>query len=310
MSKKYRVDTDKGSFIIETEEPQDAILQQQAAKYPTSAEAGGVPGAAMQPSAGNILSRFGSPDDQPESMWDKTKRGLSLALNTAPGTSTGVDPASQAFISAAVPGGPATEGMGLVQALKQSPIASALSGLKNKIYPSESYIEGIRSSSSSKFNRLADALNKKPIDTAIADPLVEKAQALNQTTKSTIPAPIRGYMNFDEAPTYEQGRMWASRSGQLSQREAAMTDKAMQRVLSQFGKAMDSANRDAAASEGLGEVYDQAMKEWSVASTAAEKAAIYQKWLKRAAMTALLSGSVYKGAKAGMAGLSHEVTAQ
>lgn len=233
-----------------------------------------------------------------------TGRLGSALMNTAPGAETGMNTPEVGLLALATPGGK-WEGFG--SALANSPIANIASALKNKLYPSPEYIKGLQQSAGSKFDVLAEALNPKTINTATADPLIEQALQQKQLNNVTIPGPLRGYMNYDQMPTYEQGRIWASGAGQLSQRDVSGINRPMQRIVSQFARAMDESNRELAVNEGLGQLYDSAMKEWGLAQTAAEKAKVYRRAIATAGITAALGSGGYYAMKRGAASVLRDL---
>ncbi len=90
--------------------------------------------------------------------------------------------------------------------------------------------------------------------------------------------------------TYEVGRDFASNAGKLSATEAMNTNGAMGAQVAKFADAMKTANREAAASVGMGELYDSAMKEYRQAKTLSGAADVLKKWTARAGLAAALGG--------------------
>ncbi len=113
---------------------------------------------------------------------------------------------------------------------------------------------------------------------------------------ANMPKVLRDYIKFPSTATmtYETGRDFASNAGALSASEKLATNPQMGRQVALFAKAMGEANRDAAASVGMGDLYDSAMKEYAQAKTMQQMGAIAKKWMGRAAVTVALGGGAYK----------------
>jgi len=129
-----------------------------------------------------------------------------------------------------------------------------------------------------------------PIDTTEPGRIAMEAQQLS-TTGTTLPKVFSDYINKYPADplapiNYDIGRQFASNAGDLAFGEKQMANKAMLSKVKQFGTALDTSNRAAAVSVGMGDLYDSAMSEFARASNLAEKAAVIKKWAARAAIGA------------------------
>lgn len=287
MPKKYRIDTDKGSFIVETEDPQGppmgdpSILAEQAARYPTAQEQGGRVGQAVQNSPLYGFAEEGRRN---------TGNLFGAIANTAPGTQTmGYDNPATAWMAAGIPGTATTEAMG--QAAKEGPLVAAL----RRLVPSTA-------SAGEKFQQVMGAAKDIPLDLSKADEAIARAQEL-RTRGSSFPKVFSDYVKnrkaaagdfmsqpVTEPMTYEVGRDFASNASGLSSREATALNSKMHRQVAEFSSAMKTANREAAAKVGMGDLYDQAMKEYRQAKSAQDAAAVIKKYAVRGALGVALTG--------------------
>ncbi len=131
-------------------------------------------------------------------------------------------------------------------------------------------------------NRIEAAAGDVPINPAAMDAIASRYGQFTETGDSTVKM-MENYMNRREDPirgpiTYEEGRRFAEKAGDLSQEEKNVSSKRMKAQITKFSIALKDANREAAASVGMGELYDQAIKEYRQASNIADKAAIIKKW--------------------------------
>jgi hypothetical protein len=137
-------------------------------------------------------------------------------------------------------------------------------------------------------------LNLKKADDVALEAVEMGGRGGDPGTGYTLPKVFRDYMRRRERSpemTYETGRKFASKAGDLSAAEKQAYEGAMQGKITQFSRALDESNRAAAESVGMGKVYDQAMKEYRQAMTIREKGAIVQKWAKRAAAATALGAA-------------------
>lgn len=137
-----------------------------------------------------------------------------------------------------------------------------------------------------------DAAKDVPIDTTQAGNAAIRADQLAQTG-SSLPKVLRDYMKYpaNTPMTYETGRDFASNAGSLSASEKMATNPQMGRQVAKFADAMKTANRDAAASVGMGDLYDSAMKEYAQAKLIGNAGEVLKKWAAKAGIVAALGGA-------------------
>lgn len=140
-----------------------------------------------------------------------------------------------------------------------------------------------------KFEKVMSAAKNEPINTATAERIAGEAETLSKHG-ARLPKVLKDFINTHTDAggplSYKTGRDFATNAGNLSAREASGASPVMRKKLTEFTEAMKTANRDAAARVGMGELYDQAMKEYRRAKTIEETARIVKKWTFRAALTA------------------------
>ncbi len=261
-----------------------AILAQQAAQFPTAAEQGGKPGAVATPlayqGAVGTLARIGH-----------------AVQNTGEGVDTGMDSPAVKLLAAAVPGGAATEGMGIVDGLKSASAVQLAKAIRNLI-PSTKRAGVL-------FDQVMAAAKDVPIETSTTVPIIERAQQIDAAGGSPLPRVLKKFVKasspgespFSDVLTYKEGRDFASNAGSQSIKAVTAQNAQMQRQVAQFADAMKTANREAAAKVGMGDLYDQAMKEYRQAKTLQDAAAVLQKWGLRAGAAALLGAGGVAGVK-------------
>lgn len=147
-----------------------------------------------------------------------------------------------------------------------------------------------------RFDQVLAKAKDVPISTTLPDAVLARAQELRQRG-SQMPKVLSDYMKNRkegkfmgqpvpaEPMTYEVGRDFASNAGALSTKEITAMNAKMQRQVAKFSQAMKDANREAAVKVGMGDVYDQAMKEYSRAKSIADKKAIIKKHAGKWALT-------------------------
>jgi hypothetical protein len=285
-----------------------AILAQQAAKYPTAAEQGGKPGS-VAPS-----SRFDVPTLGSSLLEGLSKLGHILYTGPAPEANTGPSPiaihglsipglgiAQDALASGVLsgPGGPATEGLSLAEGIKSSPAANIVQGIKDLIPTT--------TKAGAKFEQIAAATNQVPVDTTAAEQVLERAKEMSKHGGSPLPRVMKKLdtalqpsdQPFSNVLTYKETKDFADAAGAQSVKALNAQNKAMQRQVGQFAEALKTANRDAAAQVGMGDIYDAAMKEYRQAMTLKEASDVLKKWAPRVAIRALQGLTVGAGAAAG-----------
>lgn len=114
------------------------------------------------------------------------------------------------------------------------------------------------------FQQVMQGARNVPINTATeVEPIVQRAATLSQRGAN---APkIVGDLNkaIQAGPVnYEAGRDFASNAGRLSIMDRMSTSPTMKAQVKMLAGALDSANREAAVSAGLGPQYDAAMTEY------------------------------------------------
>lgn len=150
-----------------------------------------------------------------------------------------------------------------------------------------------------KFEQVMSKAKDVPLDTSEAQSAVERAQEL-RTRGSSMPKVLNDFAKNRKAATgdfmgvevtdpmsYEVGRDFASNAGALSTREVTAMNAKMQAQVAKFAKAMKDANRQAAESVGMGDLYDQAMKEYRQAANLQEASVVARKWAIRAGLGVL-----------------------
>jgi hypothetical protein len=152
-----------------------------------------------------------------------------------------------------------------------------------------------------KFQTIRTAAKNVPVDISAAEPIIERAKEL-QATGSNAPAVLTKFAKRI-APTtgkfagtkvqmqpdpmlYPEAFDFASKAGELSAAEKLAADPKMKRQIGAFAKAMKTADRQAAASIGMGDLYDQAIREYRRAKNLAEAGEVIKKWSIRAAIGA------------------------
>ena len=216
------------------------------------------------------------------------------ALNTAPGAETGMEDPAVALLSAAIPGGARTAGMGLAAAAKSSPAIEAIQKVIRKL-PST-----VRAGAT--LQKVMDAAKNVPVDLTKADAIVARAKQLEARGSSPMPRVMKKYVESQKTVTakfggqkvqmqpqpmtYEVGRDFASNAGAQSVKEMTGMNAPMKAQVKQFAKALSEANREAAVKAGMGDLYDQGIKQYRQAKSLQAKTAIIKRYSIRAALLA------------------------
>lgn len=175
----------------------------------------------------------------------------------------------------------------------------AVAGVQKAIPLVRALISG-KAPATAKFETVMAAAKDVPLHLGDVDDIALRARELaGQGAKtpgrgSTLPKVFSDYIKHREQNipmTYEIGRDFAKTAGRISASEKMSSTGEMEAVLAKFSNALKTANREAAAKVGMGSVYDQAMKEYRLAATVAEKSEIIKKWGFRALVTGALAGS-------------------
>ena len=180
----------------------------------------------------------------------------------------------------------------------------AVAGIQKAIPLAQALISG-KAPAIAKFDTVMAAAKDVPLQLGEVDDIALRARELaGQGVKtpgrgSTLPKVFSDYIKHREQNipmTYEIGRDFAKTAGRISASEKMAATGEMEAVLAKFSNALKTANRDAAAKVGMGEMYDAAMKEYRLAATVADKADIIKKWARNAAIAGALGGSGVAGA--------------
>lgn len=135
-----------------------------------------------------------------------------------------------------------------------------------------------------KFQTVMGQAANEPLDTSAADAVAARASEL-KSRGSSLPKVLNDYLKNRRAATdpmtYRVGRDFASNAGAVSAREATRMNAPMQAQVVKFSQAMKTANREAAARAGVGDLYDEAMREYAKAANLAEKTEIVKKWVQK-----------------------------
>jgi hypothetical protein len=153
-----------------------------------------------------------------------------------------------------------------------------------------------------KFGQVAAKANPVAINASAADDIALRAQELGGRggmpgRGSNLPKVFRDYLRTRESNpsmTYAEGRDFAKSSGRLSATEAAAANPEMKMLTGKFYNALKTANREAAESVGMGQVYDQAIKEYARAASLAEKMDVAAKFAAEWALKGTIGYGIYK----------------
>lgn len=287
MSKKYRIDTDQGSFIVETDEPgtdNAAILAQQAAKYPTAAEQGGKPGA------------IATPLDYQGPMGFLAHLGHAMT-DTAPGAMTGMNTPEVALLAAATPGGK-WEGLG--SALANSPAANLAAAIKERIFPSSKHagqaFDVLKEAAANEAPDLSKAfkavLRGKELTASGHGPISEGMKTLYEALQPAQFDAMGTPLTVDPAQIkYPQSFDMASAAKKLAYEETNRMTGMMQHQVTEFARALQEANRNVAIKLGMGDLFDRAMAEYSRAEILRDATGIAKRYLAKAALAAALGSA-------------------
>ncbi len=270
-----------------------AILAAQAARYPTAAEQGGLRGQAVQNSLIRGFAEEGRNNNR--ALFNAMRDPMDTANHPERQIITGMDDPSVALISAAIPGGAATETMGIGQAAKESPLVAAL----RKLIPSKARaganLDLIRAALADKSPDLSNAYSAvqrgKELTLAGHGPVSTGMKVLDEAMQpATFDAMGTPLTVNPPSIKYPQSFDMASAAKSLAANESGQMTNMMQGQVKQFARALQEGNRALAAENGLGPVFDQAMKEYRHAKSLEEAAAITKKWAVKGAIGLLLAG--------------------
>lgn len=259
-----------------------------------------------------------APITVPKGLWEMLKMGLSgNAMGLAKGMAGGAKPLGTLARGAAALAAPniADEGPTSVEWKQAGEAAGTniaatlaaplLEGGANVFSAAKARMLPTKAGAGAKFERVMSAARDVPIDLSATEPIIQRAQELAQRGSSAAPKVLRDFIknrksgNFMSQPvaaepmSYEVGRDFASNAGRVSADEASRMADSMRAQVSKFAKAMKDANREAASSVGMEDLYDQAMKEYRQAKTIEEAGAVIKKFATKAAITAAGLGAGY-----------------
>lgn len=152
-----------------------------------------------------------------------------------------------------------------------------------------------------KFQQVMNVAGNVPVDITQALQIARDAAQLRQYGHPPPAAALRaleklaGPTNMPNTLTYSVTKKVAEAAGAQSAREITALNTQQQAKVGQFYDALKSANRDAAAKVGMGQLYDEAMKEYRQAKTLEDVSKFAVKWGRNTVFAALLGS----GAKAG-----------
>jgi hypothetical protein len=166
-----------------------------------------------------------------------------------------------------------------------------------------------KASAGAKLQQIRGVAKDVPLNTSPAEQIAQESKELAATGASNPAKPVRDFIK-NRAPvkakfagqrvamspdpmTYETGFDFASNAGRVSAEEGLKLSPNQARKLAQFTHAMKAANREAAASVGMGDLYDQAMKEYARASNMEEAAKVLKKWTSGILGKAALGATAY-----------------
>lgn len=152
------------------------------------------------------------------------------------------------------------------------------------------------------FQQVMGAARNEPLNLAMADDAALRAQELAGRggipgRGSSLPKVMRDYLRTRESNpgmTYEVGRDFQSAAGRLSSAEAQAANPVMKSQVSKLAKALAESNREAAVKVGMGDVYDAAMKEYRQASRIADLAKALRTHAPKAAIGSGVGYGLYK----------------
>lgn len=147
------------------------------------------------------------------------------------------------------------------------------------------------------FQQVMGKAKDVPLNLGAADDVALRARELRETG-ATLPKVIRDYIKAREsAPTmtYGTGRDFASNAGALSARETTAMTPAMKAQVNKLAAALKDSNRTAAQSVGMGQVYDDAMREYGRAMSQKKAYEAIVKALKKYGVQAAIGTGVGYG---------------
>ncbi len=135
-----------------------------------------------------------------------------------------------------------------------------------------------------------------PLDLTDANAIIDRSVEINSRGGSPVPKVMKDLRAAQgKGPvTFEAGKDFASGASTLSIEEQAAIKGQMKAQVAKFAKSLREANRAAAEQVGMGDLYSQAIREYSRASTLADKAAVLKEWVIKGALMAAGGHLAYK----------------
>lgn len=262
---------------------------------PTAAEKGGKPGSITEPE-----SHLGVNLDLNELKSQLLKRTSHFLFGAEPGEPDYSPSTSAGEILGNVSiGAPGLEMASMLEKIKQAPLLAPLRGL----IPSTE-------SAGAKFNIVREAAKDVAVNTEEPYKIIQRAKELEATghgplspgmTKlETALQPARLNVGGAEVLvnpppiTYPTSFDFASAAKNPSVLEKTSQSGMMSGQVKQFAGALQDANREAAAKVGMGQMFDEAMKEYSQAKSIEDAGQVLKKYGSIAAATAALGAVGYK----------------
>lgn len=314
---KYKVETSGGTYMVETDDTPvpagpDERSAMQVAKDQTIQMISGIPEAitgipGMLKTAGGMIS---------DTLQGKTQNAVKTAADTVRGMMSPVTIGvknTAALVEAL--GGPRTLNAATPEETAKGARTAgaeiggtALGELAAKGIPAITEAIPSRARAGANFQRVMEVAQNVPLDVTAAEQVAQRAAELGKRgstmpkifrdfarQRNVMPQPSDFVPNAETSPVmdYRTGRDFASNAGALSVTERMAANPQMGRQVAQFADAMKTANREAAVKVGMGDLYDQAMKEYRQASTMQAAADVVKKYALRAGLTGLGLAEAY-----------------
>lgn len=292
-------------------DPNAAIKAAQAAKFPTATE-GGTTSANLPWYAGYFNNAQPSePQPEPKTLGETPLGALTIGVDPSSFLKR-IGGAAASIINPMLPSGDTRNPKATLpelspdeeigaKAMAIAPIVGGIAGKAGDLNLFSKLKSAIPSTASAgeKFQTVLSAAKDVPLNTSAAEDALARAQELRQRGSSMPKVlndfaktrkPIAG--DFAGTPiemrpdplTYAAGRDFASNAGEVSSRETSAMTPVMKRQVTQFSIAMKDANRQAAQSVGMGDLYDAAMKEYKQAKTLRDASDVIKKYALKAAI--------------------------
>lgn len=140
----------------------------------------------------------------------------------------------------------------------------------------------------SAFNAVAGLANNVPTNLSEISPLLNKATTLAERgfTAPKAVSDLSDFLKSGKTLTYESARDFAQSMGKLSVSEMQSLKGQMGGLVNKLAGALGDANRESAASVGMGDIYDKAMSEYAALKRFASAKEIAAKYIGRSLLSA------------------------